>query len=50
MTRGNVVMKHGCSNIGFWFVDVRDAAKAHITADFTNNVKGRYLFLVIILI
>ena len=23
-------MKHGCPNIGFWFVDVRDAAKAHI--------------------
>ena len=50
MTRGNVVMKHGCSNIGLWVVDVRDVAKAHITAGFTNYVKGRYIFLVRILI
>ena len=40
---GNGVMKYGCPNTGIVAVDVRDVAKAHFNAGFTENVNGRYL-------
>jgi nucleoside-diphosphate-sugar epimerase len=40
---GNGAMKYGCPNTGIVAVDVRDVAKAHFNAGFTENVNGRYL-------
>ncbi|OEU06415.1 NAD(P)-binding protein [Fragilariopsis cylindrus CCMP1102] len=47
---GNGVMKYGCPNTGIVAVDVRDVAKAHFNAGFTENVNGRYLVWILWLI
>jgi nucleoside-diphosphate-sugar epimerase len=40
---GDGAMKSGCANMGFWVVDVRDVAKAHVAAAFTEKAEGRYI-------
>jgi nucleoside-diphosphate-sugar epimerase len=38
---GDGSMKSGCANLGFWVVDVRDVAKAHVAAAFSEKAEGR---------
>eukprot|EP00550_Attheya_septentrionalis_P009266 CAMPEP_0198294688 /NCGR_PEP_ID=MMETSP1449-20131203/23690_1 /TAXON_ID=420275 /ORGANISM="Attheya septentrionalis, Strain CCMP2084" /LENGTH=351 /DNA_ID=CAMNT_0043994713 /DNA_START=187 /DNA_END=1242 /DNA_ORIENTATION=+ len=40
---GDGAMKSGCANMGFWVVDVRDVAKAHVAAAFTEKAEGRHI-------
>lgn len=40
---GDGAMQSGCPNLGFWVVDVRDVATAHVAAAFTPEAKGRYI-------